>query len=233
LVTGGAHGIGRAAVQEAEARGLSTICFDLDPTEGGYLVDVADPEQVEDAMDRDWSEHGPINGLVNNAGVVHRASLIATSPAEFSRVLAINLVGAYSCLHSLARRWTESEMEAHVVNITSAHAVLAQRERTAYAASKAGLESLSRSAALELGPLVKVYALAAGYTRTEEGRTRLVGDRGQAAGRRVPLGRVIDAFEVAAAAIDLVTGRFPAMTGQVMRLDGGWSSSDVELERLT
>ncbi|MFX8389386.1 SDR family oxidoreductase, partial [Acinetobacter baumannii] len=88
-------------------------------------------------------------------------------------------------------------------------------------------------AALELGPTVMVYGLAAGYTHTEEGRTRLTGERARAAADRVPLGRVLEAHEVAAAAIDLVTGRYPAMTGQILRLDGGWSSSDVELERLT
>lgn len=229
MVTGGAHGIGRAILAEARARGLIGVCLDIEPVEGGYVADIRDPAQVQEALARIWEDHGPISGLVNNAGVVRRALLLDTPPEVFAETLAVNLVGAYTCLYELAKRW---EGEAHVVNITSAHAVIAHRERSAYAASKAGLESLTRSAALELGPRIKVYGLAAGFTQTEEGRTRLVGERAELAGARTPLGRVLTADEVARAAVDLVTGRYPAMTGQILRLDGGWSATDVELDRI-
>lgn len=231
-MTGGTHGIGRATAHELRKRGWRPVVFDIEASADGYQVDVSDPNQVAEGLEHVWRDHGPVQGLVNNAGIVHRATLLNTAPEEFSRILAVNLIGAYSCLYEIARRWAQAGTEGHVVNVTSAHAVLAQRERSAYAASKAGLESLTRSAARELGPSVKVYGLAAGYTRTEDGRTRLVGERARAAGARVPLGRVIEASEVASAVADLVTGRYPAMTGQIMRLDGGWSATDVELDQL-
>lgn len=234
-MTGGAHGIGKATCSLAEDRGHTPVVFDLEPVAGrhGYVVDVADPGAVTRAVELAWRDHGPVHGLVNNAGVVWRTPLLQTTPADFARVLAVNLVGAYACLQAVAARWVREGQKGNVVNVSSAHAVLAQADRSAYAASKAGLESLTRSAALELGPLgIGVFGLAAGYTRTEPGRTRLEGERAQAAGRRVPLGRVIEAEEVAAALLDLVECRYPAMAGQVLRLDGGWSATDVRLEDL-
>ena len=235
IVTGGAHGIGRATCLRAIEQGFTPIVFDLDEPDFEtcwYEVDIADFSAVTIAVKRAWSEHKTI-GLVNNAGVVHRGSLMETTPSDFMDVLRINVGGAYAVLHEISQHWIHNKIAGNAVNVTSAHAVLAQRNRAAYAASKAGLESLTRSAALELGAYgIGVFGLAAGYTQTEEGRTRLVGERAAAAGRRVPLGRVVVADEVAMALVDLVTGRYPAMTGQIMRLDGGWAASDVSLEDL-
>ena len=233
LVTGGAHGIGRQTVLGARARGWRVRVLDIDSCPDGRVVDLSDAAAAEAAVHAEWGEHGPVDALVNNAAVVHRDSILDTSPADFAKVVSLNLTGSFACLRAFAQRCVGAGRPGQVVNVTSAHAVLAQANRSAYAATKAAMESLTRSAATELGHYrIGVFALAPGYTRTEEGRTRLLGDRAAAAGRRVPLGRVIEAGEVAEAALDLASNRYPAMTGQVLRMDGGWSATDVRLEDL-
>lgn len=198
-----------------------------------YQADVSDPKQCEAAFARIVKDFPDLGAIVNNAGVILRAPLLQTTPQEFAHVLATNLGGAFHFTQLAAAYWTTRQQPGHIVNISSGHATIGGYDRVAYAASKAAIEALTRNAAVELGQHgILVNAVSPGFTFTEMSRQSLVGERLAMVERRLPIRRVAEAEEVAQAVLALVSGKIPYMTGQTLRVDGGWSASDVDYSRL-
>jgi NAD(P)-dependent dehydrogenase (short-subunit alcohol dehydrogenase family) len=228
LVTGGAGGIGAACVAQLQTAGARVAVLDLADAPGADAsleVDVGDEAAVVAAVAGVAREFGGLDVAILSAGVGGSAPLLDITTEEWDRVVGVNLRGAFVCLRECARAMTATAPArgGAIVAITSISGFLSDRLMAHYAASKAGLAQLVRSAARELGAFgIRVNAVAPGTTDTPmfDATERLPGYRDRVA-RRAPLGRVGTADEVAQAALALCT--LDWVTGQVVAADGGVS----------
>jgi NAD(P)-dependent dehydrogenase (short-subunit alcohol dehydrogenase family) len=223
IVTGGASGIGAACVtrlRNAGARVAVLDVVDAPDADVAVPVDVATEQEVVDGIARAVSDLGRLDVAVLSAGVGGSAPLLAMTTDEWDRVMNVNLRGAFVCLRECARAMDHG---GSIVAVTSISGFLADRAMAHYAASKAALAQLVRSAARELGANgIRVNAVAPGTTDTPmfAPTERLPGYRDMVT-RRSALGRMGTADEVAQAIVALCT--LDWVTGQVLAADGGVS----------
>jgi 3-oxoacyl-[acyl-carrier protein] reductase len=236
LVTGGSRGIGRAVVR-ALARDGGIVAFTyrsheaealaLERELGGaarpFHLELEDPEAPQRVAGRIEDELGPIVGLVNNAGSTTAGLLAMTSDADWRRVLAVNLDGAFRCCRAVLPRMMHRR-RGSIVNVVSLGAIRGVAGQTAYAASKAGVVGLTRSLAREVGKRkVRVNALAPGYVPTEMtaglSETQVQALR---AAECLPDGVSIDC--VAQTARFLLSEASSSITGQCVVVDAGVSA---------
>ena len=232
LVTGGSRGIGKAiALTLADAGAAVAVNYRERSDEaeavaaairknGGraevFSADVSDRSAVQ-GMVRDIEDRlGPIDILINNAGIAAIRTIDEITEEEFDRSIAVNLKSVFLCTqavlpHMRARRW------GRIVNLSSIGARIgAGSVSVAYGASKAGVEGLTRAYAVRLAQEgVTVNAIAPGLIDTEMGKPLL--DAGVAA--RIPVGRAGTGDEIAQAVLLLVRNDF--MTGQTVAVNGG------------
>ncbi len=230
LVTGGSRGIGRAialALAEAgadvavnyrargdEAEAVVAAIRALGRRAVAVAADVSRADAVAAMLAEVTRALGPVDVLVNNAGIAIRPEDATGAEADFDRTLAVNLKSAFLCTEAVlpgmrARRW------GRVVNISSVAARGAGMVGVAYNASKAGLEGLTRGyAARAAADGITVNAVAPGPTDTEMGAPLRAG-----AAARVPLGRMGTPEEVALAVLLVAGNGF--MTGQTVGVNGG------------
>jgi len=203
----GAEGVVRA-IQAAggEARAIE-----------GELTREGEAERV---VDETALAFGRLDVLVNNAGSYPLVSLLEMSPAQWDEVMAANLRSAFSCLQAAARRMRASGGGA-IVNVTSIQAFRPALELAHYSAAKAGLEMLTRSAAVELGPAgIRVNAVAPGVT-WREGIESAWPDGVARYSAAAPLGRIGRPEEVADACLFLASPAARFITGVSLAVDGG------------
>ncbi len=243
VVTGGSSGIGRA-IAVALARHGTHIAFNfLDDGRGearpeaeavARLVesegvdvyfracDVGRPDEVRAFFAEVEEELGGIHILVNNAGIGRDRALWRMSDEEWESVLRTNLSGAFYCLREAAPRFRAQEF-GKVVNLASVHGLTSEFGLANYSASKAGVISLTRNAAKELGASnVNVNAVAPGYIRTTrltEGVPSEILDRAR---ERSVLGRLGDPQDVAGVVTFLCSEAARHITGAVIPIDGGY-----------
>jgi NAD(P)-dependent dehydrogenase (short-subunit alcohol dehydrogenase family) len=154
VITGGAGGIGAALADGLAARGDRVVVIDVAWKESAYpalSADVRDPAAIGAALDEIEQDHGPIEALVNCAGVMCRQAVLGTGEPEWSKVIGINLTGTYVCSAEAARRMIPRG-RGWIVNIGSIWAQHVWPMRAAYSASKAGVEQFTRCLAIELAP---------------------------------------------------------------------------------
>jgi NAD(P)-dependent dehydrogenase (short-subunit alcohol dehydrogenase family) len=166
LVLGGASGIGRACVESLGEAGWSTTVFDLkpDPGEDAVALDVRDREAVFAAVAELVDAKGPLGTVVYAAGTARVTPILAVEPKEWELVLGVNLTGAFHALQASAPHIVKGGSFTAISSIDSTSPVPGLAP---YCASKAGVEALVRSAALELGPSgVRANAVLPGLVRT-------------------------------------------------------------------
>lgn len=237
LVTGASRGIGRA-IAAALAREGWAVCVnyrkrwdaaeDLISTlraEGreamAFQADVADRGAVEAMVRATETALGPVELLVNNAGVSHQGLFQDVDDALWARILAVNLTGARNAIQAVLPRML-SEKRGCIVNISSIWGLRGASCEVAYACSKAALIGLTRSLALELAPSgIRVNCVAPGCIETDmvrqlgpETRAMLV--------EETPLGRLGSPEDIAQAVAFLASDRASFLTGQVLTADGGF-----------
>ena len=233
LVTGGSRGIGLAscrALAEAGAR-VAVVARGGDgavraaqalPGEGhrGYGCDVSDPLQVQDVVAKVETEVGPVDVLVNNAGITRDNVLIRMKDEEFDEVIATNLKGAFNFTRAVSRGMMKRRAGV-ILNVTSVVGLIGNAGQANYAASKAGLVGLTKSVAKELAPRgIRCNAIAPGFIRTD--MTDALSD-GQVDALRqfIPMGALGEAEDVAGVVRFLAGPTARYITGQVLAVDGG------------
>ena len=224
LVTGGNRGLGLAVARALAADGdrVAVTHRGTPPPAGlfGVPCDVTDAASVDEAFAKAEAEHGPVQVVVANAGVVKDGLALAMSDDQFNSVLETNLTGAFR----VARRGARSMLRAgsgRLVFISSVNALRGSTGQANYAASKAGLIGLARSLARELGSRgITANVVAPGYAPTDmtaslsEEYLRGITDQ-------VPLGRLAEPDDIAEAVRFLASHRASYITGAVLPVDGG------------
>jgi NAD(P)-dependent dehydrogenase (short-subunit alcohol dehydrogenase family) len=224
LVTGGAHGIGRATAARLAEAGARVCVVDREPTSpppGGaaILAELAELGGLADVVARAEREVGPLDALVNVAGIYEPSPVAELSAEALSRTLAVNLQ-APILLAVCAAPGMVKRGYGRIVNITSVHARHSERHALAYDASKAGLEGATRTLGIELAPSgVLVNAVAPGFVAT-----RMAGGA-HVAEDRLPLGRSATAEEVADCILWLAGPGNTYVTAQTVTIDGGLTST--------
>jgi NAD(P)-dependent dehydrogenase (short-subunit alcohol dehydrogenase family) len=177
IVTGAAHGIGRATASRLAHDGAQIAVFDVDADAGreaasevggrAYSVDVTSEAAVREAVARVEADHGRIDILVNNAGIYPYVPFEEMTFAEWRRVLSTNLDGVFLCCHAVVPHMRAGGY-GRIVNISSDTVLLGLPELTAYIASKAGVIGLTRALATAVGPHgTTVNAIMPGLIATE------------------------------------------------------------------
>ncbi len=236
LVTGGARGIGRAVADRLAADGARVAILDVDLPAGeevsGHVelaADVADPAAVASAIDAAAAALGGLTILVNNAGFGTAKALDRYDDAEWARLVGVNLTGVWHGIRAAAPHLRAaagtgggSGPAPSIVNVAGTAASRPTRGEGPYAAAKAGVVALTRTAALELAPLVRVNAVSPGYIATRMTRAVVDDDRLRARVEgRIPLGRIGQVDDVAGVVAFLCSADAAYLTGQDLVVDGG------------
>lgn len=225
LVTGGSRGIGLACAKALAGAGHRVaVTFSSTPVdEPGLLAvkcDVADPDQIDAAVGTVEDHLGTVEVLVANAGITRDGLLVRMPDADFTDVLDTNLTAVWR----LAKRTLPKMMKARwgrIITVSSVGAYLGAPGQSNYAASKAGLIGLTRSIAREYGPRgITANVVAPGPIETDMLAT-MPDDRREAMVAGIPVARVGQPEEVAAAVVFLASEQAAFITGAVLPVDGG------------
>lgn len=237
LVTGGAKGIGRACAESLAKAGAHVIIADMDEAAGQATasglggeflrLDVTSRKDVDDLARGIASRRGALDILVNNAGIVSNGSSVDVADADWQRVLDVNLNGVFYCARAFGRDMVKAG-RGSIVSISSicGSVTVHPQPQAAYNASKAGVNLLTKSLAVEWARKgVRVNAVAPGYTATEltlAGRSKPEWfDIWMA---MTPMGRLGEPREVANAVLFLASDAASYITGTVLFVDGGYTA---------
>ncbi len=222
LVSGGAGGIGAAVAGRLAAEGATVVTADLAGTAGDLVCDVADHEDCQRAVATVLEHHGQLDVLVNVAGIAMPRMVATMTPAEWRRVLDVNLTGTFFL--SQAALPALRAARGAIVNTASVAGLRATPYNAAYSASKGGVIMLTRSMAVELAKDgVRVNAVCPGSVDTALLRNFQLpegADMGLLLRAVAPTGRLIEAGDVAAAVAYLASDEAAAVSGTTLVIDG-------------
>jgi NAD(P)-dependent dehydrogenase (short-subunit alcohol dehydrogenase family) len=185
-------------------------------------MDVKDRASVQGAIEAIAAALGPIDVLVNNAGVATTKAFLDVSEEDWAGVVDVNLNGAWRVAQAVAQHMKASNRSGSIVNIASITGLRVAGAISAYVASKAGLIQLTKAMALELARYnIRVNALAPGYVETDINREFFASDAGQTLIKRIPQRRIGQAHELDGPLLLLASDASSYMTGSVLVADGG------------
>ena len=233
IVTGAAHGIGRAIAERYGAEGATVVVSDIDGPgadavakgiagAGGTALakttDVSDKAAVDRLFDETLDRFGTIDAIVNSAGLVNtERHFLDGDEAWWDTIHAVNLKGTFLCGLRAAQHMAR-QGNGVIINLSSGGATRAHRGNAAYDATKGGIEALTRAMAVDLAPYgVRVNGLIPGSINTSDMSPGVKQERGQA----IPMGRVGEPQDMTGAAVFLVSDDAAYVTGQMVAVDGG------------
>jgi NAD(P)-dependent dehydrogenase (short-subunit alcohol dehydrogenase family) len=238
LVTGAQQGIGHAMALEFAAAGADVAVNWVDDEAAATEVadqvrgrgrramlvraDVAQIEQTQAMTAAVEREFGPIDILINNAGVFPRVPFLEMTETDWDHVLDVNLKGSCFCAQAVAKAMVSAGRSGVIVNLTSGAAYRSSPRGVHYVASKGGVVSMTRAMALELAPYrIRVNAIAPGLTDTAQPRYGSSEAELAEAARAIPFGRMARPEEIARAAVFLASDDAGFVTGQILHVNGG------------
>ncbi|RKU14611.1 2-deoxy-D-gluconate 3-dehydrogenase [Candidatus Poribacteria bacterium] len=241
IVTGASRGLGRhfaltlarAGAQVAlAARGIDRLEVAVKEIEGSggcavaIQVDVTDGKSVKRCVETAENALGPINILVNNAGIAVTKPLLEHAEEDWDSVLDTNLKGIWLMAQEVARRMIHHRQDSSIINIAS---VLGERgiaQLPGYCASKGGIINLTRAMAVELAPHgIRINTIAPGYIETDMNRQFFATQAGQRLIKRIPQRRLGQVEDLEGVLLLLASSASRYMTGSVITIDGGQSIS--------
>jgi len=224
LVAGGAGGIGAEVCARLAAEGARIVVADARLTQdGGVACDITDAGQCERAAQTAVDRFGRLDAMVNCVGISQPHDSISLPPADWARMVDVQLNGAFYIAQACARRMWESG--GAIVFITSTNAEAAFPRRAAYCSAKAGVAMLTKVLAIEWAQRrIRVNAVGPTYVATEMTQRNIAaGHINQAQIQaRIPLGRMAQPADIADAVSFLLSERAGLITGQSLYVDGGW-----------
>lgn len=237
IVTGAARGMGAATARLFAREGATVIVADVHEDAGQTLAkelgSAASFHRLDVSIEDEWqavvaavmARHGRIDALVNNAGVIHFGLIEHLTEKDLDRVLGVNLKGPLLGIKHVGRLMKAARKGA-VVNISSIDGTRGSNALAAYCASKWAVRGLTRTAALEYGPHgVRINSVHPGGIDTAMGNPQqLRGDERNADYRGVPLQRIGEPGEVAAASLFLCSDEASYISGAELSVDGGWAA---------
>lgn len=250
VVTGAAQGFGAAIASRLAEAGARVVIADRDAegakSRAGELVSLgraAEAAQVDVADERSvmamFELAGPVDVLVNNAGVFSNAMATELAADEFDRILAVNVRGTFLCSREFGRRCLAEQRGGAIVNVASVDALVPSCEGQAhYTASKHAVAGLTKALSVELAPRgVRVNAVCPGASMTEgavalvqAGAPQGIDLAAQWSGiaDRTPMGRLIEPDDVARAVLFLASDMAASITGVLLPVDGGILTQPLE-----
>lgn len=238
IVTGGSTGLGKATSLLLAAEGAKVVIADIQDDLGAaaaeeikasggsahyFHMDVTSEENVEQVCADVFKSLGSIDILVNNAGINKLSSGQEVTDADLYETLQVNLAAPLWLIRALSPRMVENNY-GRIINISSVWSVVSKQRRVTYSMSKAGLNALTRSLAVELAPHnVLVNAVAPGFVNTELTSQNNSLEEIEAISRLIPMGRLAEPAEIAELVFFLCSERNSYITGQTLLVDGGFS----------
>lgn len=238
VVTGAARGIGAAIAGAMAREGAALVLADLDgaaaealaatlPHARSIAADVSQPEDAEAMARLAMDAYGRLDILVNNAGIGINKPFMDTTPADMERAMRVNVVGAMLCAQAALRRMVPAGY-GRIVNISSISGQRGSTGRTAYGASKAAVELMTKVMSVELAqPGLTINAVAPGAVETEMAAAIHGPATRRAFGERTPQGRYGTVDEIAAAVVFLASEGAGFVCGEVLTVDGGLVSAGL------
>lgn len=237
VVTGASTGIGQGIALSAAKAGARVIGVgrsSMDETRGmveqfanpflAVPCDLADHVAARSMLSQVWETHGPIDGLVNNAGIIRRADAVDYSEADWDDVLDINLKSLFFLSQTYARKLFAAARRGKIVNVASLLSFQGGIRVAAYTASKHGVAGITQLLANEWAAKgVNVNAIAPGYVETNNTEAlRADPDRSASILARIPAGRWGAPTDIGDAAVFLLAAASDYMHGTILPVDGGW-----------
>jgi len=226
VVTGGGSGIGQAIVNRLRADGLNVAVLDLNPSndEFGYVADVTNRTQIDDALAAIRAKLGPVSILVNAAGLDSFKKFHDVSFERWQRVIDVNLNGVFHCVQAVLPDMLEAGW-GRIVNISSSSTHSGAPYMAPYVAAKSAVNGLTKTLALEYGPNgITVNAVPPGFIDTP--MLRAAADKGFLGDidktiAATPVRRIGRPEDIAAACAFLVSEEAGYITGQLLGVNGG------------
>ena len=241
-VTGAAGGIGRALSRLLASEGASIAALDRNDKVLGFVdelqangnkaaavvVDIVDAKAVAAAIERLAAQLGPIDVLVNNAGISNFPKISMTSPTQWEADIASNLNGAYNCIHAVLPSMV-ARRAGNIVNVSSVNGLTSLGD-PAYSAAKAGMLALTKAVAVEYGRVgIRANTVLPGTVRSPiwDERARKNPKVLETLARWYPLGRIVEPLEVAKVIAFLISDAASAVTGVALPVDCGLMAGNL------
>lgn len=236
LVTGASRGLGAGIAQALKDAGAEVVGTSRTEESAAEIsdrlgtlpvaMDVTDTSSVREGVHRAVSELGRLDILVNNAGLNVPQGVFEVDEESWDSVMSTNLKGTFFASQAAARHMVEGEEGGRIINVGSQAGVVGIEERSAYGASKGGVTVLTKVLAIELAEHgITVNTVAPTFVSTELTRSTLEDpewrDRILS---RIPMGRVGEVDDVAAAVVYLASPAAAMVTGHTLLVDGGWTA---------